>query len=105
MKGTPWAAFATSLALLVAGFCAFSSAPASAQAAGADIFTVNGVQVDATAANGATAQQQAVAAATQTVFERLPRRITPAADQARLGAPQIDPAALENLARSRDIVN
>ena len=105
MKATFLAAFS---ALILAGFCAFSPAPASAQGAGggrAEIFTVAGVQVDETAGNGATAQQQGFASAQRIGFERLAKRLTLPADQARLQLPQPDAAALENLVRSRDIVS
>lgn len=99
MKATPLAAFA---ALIVAALCAF--APGAASAQGRDnVYVVAGVSVDVTAANAAAGQQAGFAAAQQIGFERLVRRVTPAAELAGRQLPQLDPASLEHMVNSVDV--
>lgn len=108
MKVTPATAWAAPiLAALLAGFCALTPAPASAQAplpGRGDIFTVAAVPVDVTANNAAAAQTQGFAAAAQIGFQRLAQRLTLPADRQRTALPQPDPTLLQNLAVSTDVV-
>jgi len=100
MKATPMAAFA---AFFLAALCAFGPGPASAQSA--NVYAVSGVYVDETAADAATAQQAAFAAAQRLGYERLVRRLTvPQELAARGGAvPALDSAAIERLVLSVDV--
>lgn len=99
MKATPMAAFA---AFFLAALCAFAPGAASAQSA--NVYAVSGVHVDETAADAATAQAAAFAAAQRLGYERLVRRLTvPEELAARGGAPQLDAAAIERLVLSVDI--
>lgn len=99
MKATPMAAFA---AFFLAALCAFAPGAASAQAA--NVYAVSGVYVDETAADAATAQAAAFAAAQRIGYERLIRRLTvPEEMAARGGAPQLDAAAIERLVLSVDV--
>ena len=93
------AAFAT---FFVAALCAF--APGAASAQGRDnVYVVAGVSVDVTAANAAAGQQAGFAAAQQTGFERLVRRVTAPAELASRPLPQLDPASLEHMVNSVDV--
>jgi len=104
MKSTPWAVLAA--LILTAVLCAFPAQPASAQApaAGSDnIFRVQGVNVDETAATGAAAQQQGFASAQRIGFQRLVARLTSPDERARIPAPQPDPATLDRMVLSTDV--
>jgi hypothetical protein len=98
MKATPMAAFA---AFFLAALCAF--APGAASAQGANVYAVSGVYVDETAADAATAQAAAFAAAQRIGYERLVRRLTTPAELASRGAPQLDGAGIERLVLSVDV--
>jgi hypothetical protein len=100
MKATPMAAFA---AFFLAALCAFAPGAASAQSA--NVYAVSGVYVDETAADAATAQAAAFAAAQRIGYERLVRRLSiPEELAARGGAiPQLDAAAIERLVLSVDV--
>lgn len=91
------------LITICAAFCAFFVAPATAQQARSDIFTVAGVRVDQSAPDGAQARTQGLAAAQRIAFERLARRITSAEDQARLTIPRPEAASLDLLVRGLDV--
>ncbi len=89
-------------ALALALVCAVLPVPASAQ--GRDnVYVVAGVPADATAANAAEARTQALANANRIGFERLVRRLTPAAEFTRTGVPALTPQQLENLVTSFDV--
>ncbi len=99
MKATPMAVVA---AFFLAALCAF--APGAASAQGVNVYAVSGVYVDETAADAATAQQAAFAAAQRIGYERLVRRLTvPEELNARGGAPQLDQTAIERLVLSVDV--
>jgi hypothetical protein len=100
MNATPLAAFA---AFFLAALCAFAPGETSAQTA--NVYAVSGVYVDETAADAATAQAAAFAAAQRIGYERLVRRLTvPEQLGARGGAiPQLDAAAIERLVLSVDV--
>jgi len=91
------------LITICAAFCALFVAPAAAQQARSDIFTVAGVRVDISAADAAQARNQGLQAAQKAGFERLARRITSAEDQARLTLPQPEAASLDLLVRGVDV--
>ncbi|WP_395647525.1 DUF2066 domain-containing protein [Terricaulis sp.] len=98
MKATPLAAFA---AFIAAALCAFAPGAASAQSS--NVYVVAGISVDVTAANAAAGQQAGFVAAQQQGFERLVRRVTPAAELAGRQLPQLDPASLEHMVNSVDV--
>jgi hypothetical protein len=98
MKATPMAAFA---AFFLAALCAF--APGAASAQGANVYAVSGVYVDETAADAATAQQAAFAAAQRIAFERLVRRLTIPEELAGRGPLQMDAAGVERMVLSVDV--
>lgn len=103
MKATPLAAFA---AFLFAALCAFAPGAARAQSSnpGRDnAYVVAGVSVDETAANAAAAQQAGFASAQRLGFERLARRLVPAAELTAHPLPQLDPASLEHMVNSVDV--
>nr|TFG53079.1 MAG: DUF2066 domain-containing protein [Hyphomicrobiales bacterium] len=77
--------------------------PAQLYAADAALYTVPGIQVDATAGSANAARDIALASGRPTAFQRLYRRITPptAWDQ----QPQLDAAMLERLILSMQIAN
>ncbi len=89
-------------AIALAIFCAVTPSLASAQTRDTP-YTVSGVPAEATAANAAQAQTQALANAQRVGFERLVRRITPDADVQRLGLPATTPQQLDLLVSSLDI--
>lgn len=99
MKATPWAAFT---ALFLAALCAFAPGAASAQARD-NVYAVNGVYVDETAANAAAAQQAGFAAAYRLGFDRLVRRLTAPADLAARGVPAVEGPAFDMLVLSVDV--
>ncbi|MES1157368.1 MAG: DUF2066 domain-containing protein [Alphaproteobacteria bacterium] len=104
MKSTPWAVLAA--LILTAVLCAFPAQPASAQAQSAQqtsLFTVSGVNVDETAANGSAAQQQGFASAARIGFQRLVARLTSPDERSRIAAPQPDAATLDRLVLSTDV--
>lgn len=91
-------------ALIFALVCAVSVQPASAQ--GRDnAYVVAGVPADATAANSAQAQMQAFSSAQRIGFDRLVRRLAPAADVIRLGVPALDDPAIDRLVNSVEVEN
>ncbi len=81
--------------------CAVLAPAASAQTRDA-IFAIS-VVADSTAANSAQARTAALASANQIGFERLTRRLTAAADFARIGVPALTPQQLENMVSSVDV--
>lgn len=89
----PFAAWAV---VMVAAFCALFAQPARAQAPDA-VFVAGAVSVDVTATNSAQAQEQAIAQAERIGFERVARRLTLAADRARLGEPRAEGVALQRM--------
>jgi len=86
-----------------AAFCAAFVAPASAQQASSDMFTVAGVRVDQSAANATQARTLALAQAQRSGFERVAQRLTTPADQGRLTLPRPDDATLDRLVRGVDV--
>lgn len=100
MKATPMAALA---AFFLAALCALAPGAASAQSA--NVYAVSGVSVDETAADAATAQSAAFAAAQRIGYERLIRRLTRPEELAARGGtpPQLDAAAIERLVLSVDV--
>jgi hypothetical protein len=88
--------------LALALFCAVSQLPASAQDRDS-AYVVSGVPAEAEASNSAEARSLAFANAYRLGFERLVRRLTLAADFARVGVPQAPPAQLEALVASVDV--
>lgn len=99
MQAKPLAFFA---AFAVAALCAFAPGAASAQQRD-NVYAVQGVMVDETAANGPAAQEAAFAAAQRRAFERLVRRLTIPEELARTPVPTPEAAALERLVLSVDI--
>ncbi len=88
---------------LVTAFCAYLTAPASAQQAPPDLYTVAGVRVDQSAASATQARTQALAQAQRSAFQRLALRLTATADQPRVVLLQPDDATLDRLVRGVDV--
>ncbi len=88
--------------VMLAAFCALFAVPASAQAPDG-VFVAGAVAVDVTAANSAAAQEQAIAQAERVGFERVARRLTLAADRARLGEPRAEGVALQRMILSVNV--
>lgn len=84
--------------------CFVLAGAASAQTpARPDIFVVSGVRVDVTAPSAAAARDQAQDRAERIAFERLVRRLTPADQFARIGAPRLEGVAFDRLVSSIEI--
>lgn len=90
---------ATILAVLAAAFCVLFTSPASA----AGVYTVSNIKVDVTGADPGSAREAGFARARQLGFDRLVKRLTIPDDVARLGAPQLTPAEIEQLVSSVQI--
>jgi hypothetical protein len=88
---------------MLSALCALFVAPASAQEAVADLFTVAGVRVDETAADSRQAKAQAFARAQEIGFERLARRIASPESLALRGPPRLPTTALERMVIGLDI--
>lgn len=88
------------LAALTA-FCALFLAPASAQQAPGDLYTVAGVRADETAASPAAARTQAMASVQRSAFDVLARRLLSPAQAQTVVRP--DDATLDRLVRGVDV--
>lgn len=78
--------------------------PAVAHAQGdAGVFRVSGIEVDATAADAVTAQQQALAEGQAEGLQRLLRRLVPAEEHARLPVPS--PSSVERYVQNFEITS
>ena len=82
--------------------CALFAASA-ARAATADLFTISGVAVDATAESATAARDQALADGRPIAWQKLYRRLTPPAVWAK--QPQLDDKALQRIIRSFEVGN
>ena len=82
-------------------FWAFGSS--AALAAAADLYTVSGVQVDATAESATAARDAAVAEGRPVAWQRLFRRLTPQSAWPR--QPELDDMALQRMILSFGVVN
>ena len=78
-------------------------ASSAAQAAAADLFTVSGIPVDATADSATAARDRALAEGRPVAWQRLFRRLTPSSAWGR--QPQLDDTALQRIIRSFDVAN
>lgn len=83
-------------------FCAFLGGP-PAFAAAADLFSVGGIQVDATAESATAARDQALAQGRPAAWAKLFRRLTPPAAWAK--QPELDDNALQRIIRSYEVGN
>jgi hypothetical protein len=99
MRAPDWLVLIFSAAL-----CVFAAAPASAQSR-SEVFAVNGVAVDATAANAAAAQVAALADGRAKAFDQLVRRLALPEDLAVRGVPRPTAAQLEGLISGVDVAN
>lgn len=102
----PRRAVAAVLAAVVATGAALAVAalsPAARAATTADLFRVDAVPVDATAANAVQARQQALEAGQREGLRRLLSRLTLPEDRTRL--PQVEAAAVEGLVESYQVAS
>lgn len=96
--------FLFALLLALAGLIAGGAAAPAARAAGpADVYTVTGVPIDATAANAQQARDQAVAQGQRRAARLLLERLALRSDHPRL--PQLDAAMLTNMVAGFQVAN
>lgn len=97
------AVLAAAVAATGAALAVAASSPAARAATTADLFRVDAVPVDATAANAVQARQQALEAGQREGLRRLLSRLTLPEDRTRL--PQVEAAAVEGLVESYQVAS
>lgn len=95
-----WHRFRCLIPLLALAFAVLSGVAAAAEP---EVFTIRGMQVDATAETAADARDQALAEGQRAAFQRLMARLTLAADRAK--APVLGADAISDLVRDFEVAD
>ncbi len=91
------------VAIMLAPIAAHAAAATAPAAPAADLFSVNGVHVDASAESATAARDRALADGRPIAWQRLYRRLAPQSSWDK--QPQLDDKALERIVRSFEVAN